>query len=360
MRGIHGRRVAAVSATTVDTGIVVHRSYFVHYRSQRLNLKSYTHRLTNTLKKKKMESRDDLTEEERHAVMEFTRCHLQLRNAIGVSKDATRPLKVRASTIRAELSKSLQESSVSAWTFVDESTTWCLRHEEMSSTRKLSEQHIRDAIDNITRGELINLDREGAVEILSRRVQTQRIVTGDTVRISKTTPGSAQVVDRAPPNVVDLVNELQSIQSRLDEAKTTLKEEKDALGQGIESSSPVIFTMMNRLQKKSHRVDVKVDGKSATYFIRRKPKRVSSVKRRGGGAGGSSSLHASDITKAVDAILPESFAAKDFIDMRHTISEELVTTLTGEDDTAEGDDGPVEEIEPEERLTLDMSTRGAS
>ncbi|MAB86824.1 MAG: hypothetical protein CML51_05940 [Rhodobacteraceae bacterium] len=310
-----------------------------------------------------MESNDDLTAEERHAVMEFTRCHLQLRNAIGVSKDAARPLKERASAIRADLSKSLQESSVSAWTFVDESTTWCLRHEEMSSTRKLSERHIRDAIDNITRGELVNLDREGAVEILSRRVQTQRIITGDTIRICKTTPGSAQVVDRAPPNVVDLVNELQSIQSRLDEAKTTLKEEKDALGQGIDSNSAAIFTMMTRLQKKSHRVDVKVDGKSATYFIRRKLKRMSSssskAKGRGGAGGSGSSLHASDITKAVDAILPESFTAKDFIDMRHVISEELVTTLTGEDDTAEGDE-PAEETEPEERLTLDMSTRGTS
>ena len=45
--------------------------------------------------------------------------------------------------------------------------------------------------------------------------------------------------------------------------------------------------------------------------------------------------------------------------MRHVISEELVTTLTGEDDTAEGDES-AEETEPEERLTLDMSTRGAS
>ena len=315
------------------------------------------------LQTKTMESGDDLTEEERQAVMEFTRCHLQMRNVIGVSKDATRPLKERASAIRAALSKSLQESSVSAWTFVDDSTTWCLRHEEMSSTRKLSEQHIRDAIDNVTRGELVNLDREGAVEILSRRVQTQRIVTGDTVRICKTTPGSAHVVDRAPPDVVGLVNELQSIQSRLEDSKTTLKEEKGALGQGIESSSPEIFAMMNRLQKKSHRVDVKVDGKSATYFIRRKPKRVSSssskAKGRAGTGGSSSSLHASDITKAVDAILPESFTAKDFIDMRHVISEELVTTLTGEDDAAEGDE-PAEETEPEERLTLDMSTRGAS
>tara|TARA_B100000963_G_scaffold324682_1_gene310397 strand:- start:527 stop:1465 length:939 start_codon:yes stop_codon:yes gene_type:complete len=312
-----------------------------------------------------MESNDDLTVEERHAVMEFTRCHLQLRNAIGVSKDTTRPLKERASAIRAALLKSLQESSVSAWTFVDDSITWCLRHEEMSSTRKLSKQHIQDAIDNVTRGELVNLDREGAVDILSRRVQTQRIVTGDTVRICKTTPGSAQVVDRAPPNVVDLVNELQSIQSRLAESTTALKEEKDALRQGIDSSSPVIFTMMTRLQKKSHRVDVKVDGKSATYFIRRKLKRVSSssskAKGRGGAGGSGSALHASDITKAVDAILPESFTAKEFIDMRHVISEELVTTLTGEDETAEGDE-PAEETEPEqeERLTLDMSTRGTS
>ena len=87
----------------------------------------------------------------------------------------------------------------------------------------------------------------------------------------------------------------------------------------------------------------------------------SKAKGRGGAGGSGSALHASDITKAVDAILPESFTAKEFIDMRHVISEELVTTLTGEDETAEGDE-PAEETEPEqeERLTLDMSTRGTS